>query len=258
MRKQYVILLGFLAFAFLLFLLRGLPLFNGLYSGVQNVFSGPKSAIYKLKTGIVGGENSEMERLKKQNDSLSKKFADYTKTIRDNEALRSQFETVETSEYKLLPAEIIGFIGRLNEPSEFVIRVGKNNGVKRGMAVISGLDLVGKISQVSESYSRVVLLSNEAFTEVARTSENGSLGIVTGHRDFILLAQVSIKDKISENELVMTRGAGETIDSLVPAGLRIGKVTSIYKNASMPYQTARLSSSVNISKLETVFVVLGF
>jgi cell shape-determining protein MreC len=158
----------------------------------------------------------------------------------------------------LVPAQIIGFIGRFNDPKMLVINVGATEKVSRGMAVISGNNLIGKIGEVSDSYSRVVLLSDEKFTEVGKSAENASIGIVSGQKDFILFSQVSIKDKLSEKEVVLTRGGGENANTMVPAGLVIGKISSIYKNESMPYQTAQLTSDILIPRLETVFVVTGF
>jgi rod shape-determining protein MreC len=257
MRRQYLVIFIFIAFAILIFVFRNLPPVRFVTSFIENIFSVPKAAIYGVKSSL-SETDSEVSKLKQESDELSKKFIDYRRIIRDNEALRSQFESSETKSLKLLPVSIIGFLGRFNDPKDLVINAGSKDGIKRGMAVVTGINLIGKIDEISENYSKVTLLSNEKFSEVAKTSENAAIGIVSGQSDFILLSQVSIKDKLSNREIVLTRGGGESEKSMVPAGLVIGKISSIYKNESMPYQTAKVDSAISLQKLETVFVVMGF
>jgi rod shape-determining protein MreC len=214
--------------------------------------------LYGLRVGISGQAPQVVSKLKQENAALSGKLLEYDKLKRDNDALRSQFETESSVRYKLLPAKVLGFLGRSNDPSALIIDAGQRDGVKRGMAVVLENNLVGEISSVSEVYSKVLLPTDKEFSTIAKTAENQSLGIVHGEDNFILLDQVSIKDKIIEGETVLTRGeANNSGMPQVPSDLVVGKIESIYKNESQPFQTAKVISNVFVPKIETVFVVLG-
>ncbi len=230
-------------------------------SGIQQIFAAPKAALYNAKTKIGSSKSlnsSQIESLQKENARLTQKLIDYEKLKTDNDALRNQFEDGSTHNYKMIPSRVIGFIGKFAQPSALIIDQGEKSGVKSGMAVVSGNNLVGKIDKVFGNYSKVLLPTDISFSTIVTTAENGSLGIVTGQQDFILLDHVSIKDKITRGETILTNGGADNSNFGIPKELIIGKIESVYRNESEPFQTAKVGSQVNTEALNMVFVVLGF
>lgn len=258
MRKQYILLVVFLIITLSILLTTNSSITSSLSGFVQNVFSSPKAAIYNAKVKTSPGENSEIERLKNENTALLKNFIDYEKMKRDNEALRNQFETGETQTYSLMPAQIIGFLGSHSSPRALVINLGKNNGIATGQAVIYKNNLVGKIDRVSNSYSRIQLVQNDKFSTIGMAAENGSTGVVKGQNDFILLDNIAVSDKIVKGETIISKGDINDQGIGIPGGLVIGRISGVSRQESMPFQTAKVKSSINVASLTTVFVVLGF
>lgn len=171
-------------------------------------------------------------------------------------ALKSQFENYQDFSQKLLPSKIIGFQGKYSNPSTLIISKGKNDGIKEGMAVISGKELVGKTGKVSSNFSSITLVNNENFSTVGKTGQ-GALGIIKGENDFVLFDRVVITDKLSNDNAVMTKGDINDQGSGIPPDLIVGKIISINKGESKPFQSAEIKPLIDFSRLETVFVVIG-
>jgi cell shape-determining protein MreC len=249
MKKEYIGVAILLVASVLIFFFRNSSPVKFLGSAVEEIFLLPKEALYSLKTKIVGDDSAQIKKLKQENAAIAAKLIDYNKTKRDNDALRSQFETAQTQTYKLLPARVIGFLGNFSAPSTLIIDQGESSGIKSGAAVIFQNNLIGKIGSVSSSYSQVILPQNSKFSALGATSENNSLGIIRGQEDFILFDHVSINDKLTPGETVLTKSE---INETGP-----GKVSGVVRRESQPFQTAKIESALDTAHLTTVFVALN-
>jgi rod shape-determining protein MreC len=218
----------------------------------QKAMSAPKAFLYDLKTDETK-DTPEIIKLKKENARLTKQLVDYAKIKRENEALRSQFDTSGQAQESVLPAQVVGSLGQFNQPHTLIINKGKNQGIKRGSGVIVGNNLVGAIGNVSTHYSEVVLVTNSLFTTIGKTSGT-SRGIVKGADDFIVLDRVVITDELKKGDMVITRGELQHDGTGISPDLVIGTITEVNKNQTQPFQTARIDSTVKFGDLDYVFV----
>lgn len=256
MQKRLVVpLLFFSVFAILILLSNNFPALRFISGAIQSIFRAPKSLIYGLKTGDT--DSLQVKKLKDENAKLVQKLIDYDRTLRDNEALRSQFESSEARRYKLMPARILGFSGSFTFPASLVIDRGVSDGIKVNMSVLMQNNLIGKIARVETSYSQVLLLLNGAFTSLAKTSDTNAAGIVRGNDDFILLDHVSVNDTLNTGSILLTAGDIDDSGVGIPPDLVIGKIVSVNRSPSLPFQTAKVESSIKFGQLENVFVVIG-
>ena len=223
--------------------------------GIQSIFSNPKAALYSLKSGQL--ESDQIKQLKNENSDLKKKIIEYESIKRDNEALRSQFETAAADEYKIMPAKIIGFLGTYSAPASFILDQGVQNGIKSGMAVVMQNNLVGKINKVDQLTSQVTLVTDPDFSALAKTSDGKASGIAKGNEDFILLDRVSINDTLSKGILLLSTGDINGQGVGMPPDFVIGKIVSVNRSPSLPLQTAKVQSELNFNRLETVFIITG-
>lgn len=257
MQKKTTIVIGVLIFfCIVIFFARSTPpiLFT---SGVfQNLFSIPKSFIYDFR-GNGSQESGQIKKLIEENKNLSKKLLEFERIKKDNDAFRSQFETEQAKQYKLLPAKVIGFGGSFSNPTTLVIDKGTSDGVKKDMAVISDNNLVGKIGEVSQNYSQLILPVSKKFMTLGKTSEGQLLGVVSGTGDFIFFDRVETTKTLTNGETVLTKGEVNSSGAGVPPDFVIGKISSVNKNESLPFQNAKIESIIQFSRLYTVFVVLG-
>ncbi len=257
MQKKTTIVIGVLIFfCIVIFILRNTPPILFVSGIFQNIFSVPKAFIYESR-GNDSQDNAQIKKLVEENKKLSNKLLEFERIKKDNDAFRSQFETEQTKQYRLLPAKIIGFGGSFSNPTTLVINKGTSDGVKKNMAVISENNLVGKIGEISQNYSQLILPVSKNFTTLGKTSEGQLLGVVSGTGDFIFFDRVETTKTLAPGETVLTKGEISSSGVGVPPDFVIGKISSVNKNQSLPFQNAKIESILQFSRLYTVFVVLG-
>jgi len=219
---------------------------------VQSLFVVPKSIMYSL-----GKKETDLRiiQLTKKNRELEQKLVDYQIIKNDNNALRSQFNISSETSQSLVAAKIIGFQGESKLPSEFIINAGKDEKIKKGMTVIYEKYLIGKIETVGQNYSVVTTPISPKFRVLAKLPETNANGLVIGRSDFMLFDGVIITDTLKNNGIIVTKGeVGRDGIGVLP-DIIIGKVTSISKNETSPFQSAEVMPIIDYSKLTSVFVI---
>jgi len=254
-RNLVITLIVFVGFSFVILLNNAFAPFSFLSSITQAVFSVPKEYLYKAKTVIISGKKVDVEKLIAENSRLTTKVVEFDRLKQDNVALQSQFETPEPPSNSLMPARVVGFLGEFANPTTFIIDKGENDGLKKDMAVISGKNLVGKIGNVSKNFSQVMLVLHPQFTTLAKSSDSQAEGVIRGEGSFILLDTVAITDNLSKDAIITTKGDISQESIGIPQDLIIGKVVSLNKASSAPFQTAKVESFLSFPRLEIVFVM---
>ena len=102
-----------------------------------------------------------------------------------------------------------------------IINKGSNNGLKKGMAVLSDQYLIGKIVEVNFSTSRVLLLSDLNSRIPVSIEPGGIQSILIGNGKMSGIIQYTKKDAlINKESVVYTSGTGD----LLKPGIPIGKI----------------------------------
>ena len=66
-----------------------------------------------------------------------------------------------------------------------------------------------------------------------------------------------LSDKFEKGDVVVTKGNIDEQGNGIPPDLIVGKIISVHKNPSALFQTAEIESLVNVSRLDTVFILEG-
>ncbi|HVN16121.1 MAG TPA: rod shape-determining protein MreC [Anaerolineales bacterium] len=148
-------------------------------------------------------------------------------------------------------------IGR--DPSPFlhyiIINRGSNDGIRRGMPVVTNQGLVGRVDATIADASRVQLLSDPASAVNVHLQNADTdavlLGSVTGD---ISLDMISQDAHIDPGDLILTSGLGGGY----PADLIVGQVVTTRKVDYELFQQATVQSAVDFSRLEIVLVITNF
>lgn len=206
--------------------------------------------------------NNSIEELKAENLSLAKKLVDQWGLQRENLALKDQFETASPKSLNLLPAKIVGspgFLPWVSAPETLVLDKGTKDNVKVGQAVVFKNSLVGKIERVSFNLSSVNLITAKTALLSAKTLKTQALGVVRGQGGGeMVLENVLLSDTLEPLDLVLTKGE-LTFEMLgFPPDLIVGKIASLDKKPSALFQSAKLKSLIDFSRLLTVFIVMGY
>lgn len=252
MEKRVVPLLIFLIISIIIFTFSRAISSHPLFA-ITSLFSTPRAAIYSVVHAQ--GKLTEIEQLQQENKKIREQLVLLKTLQQDNKALRNQFQETFIPSQKLLPAQIVGFKGNPSTPDGFIVNQGEKNGVKKGMAVVVGRDLVGQVVDTNAYFSELILPLHNSFSTLAET-ENNVAGIVTGYNEFILFDRVVITDSIKKKELVITKGEIGKNGVGIPQGFTIGEITIVNKSETKPFQSASVKSLVNFNKLSTVFIIV--
>ncbi|HUF37768.1 MAG TPA: rod shape-determining protein MreC [Anaerolineales bacterium] len=148
-------------------------------------------------------------------------------------------------------------IGR--DPSPFLhyilINRGSDDGIRRGMPVVTSQGLVGRIAAVTAGASRVQLLTDPEMVVniVLQTADEPAVlrGSLSGE---ISLDMISPEVNIEAGDLILTSGLGGSY----PADLLIGQVSSVRTRSFDLFQTASVQPVVDFDELDIVLIIRNF
>jgi rod shape-determining protein MreC len=148
-------------------------------------------------------------------------------------------------------------IGR--DPSPFlhyvIINVGSNDGILRGMPVVTNQGLIGRVESVIADAARVQLITDPASSVNVRLqnaeTEASLVGSVTGDVTLELIPQ---DINVQPGDLVLTSGLGGGY----PPDLIIGQVVNVRSRDFDLFQQATVQPVVDFNRLEIVLVIINF
>jgi len=128
-----------------------------------------------------------------------------------------------------------------------ILNAGKRDGLKSGVAVVTGDGLVGRIVEVGERSSRVLLLT-DLNSKIPVVVENSRYrAILSGNNsENLFLNFLPENEEVKLADRIVTSGHG----GLFPAGLPVGEVTKINGNI------AEVTPYVRLDQLEFVRILL--
>ena len=136
-----------------------------------------------------------------------------------------------------------------------IIDRGSDNGLRRGMPVVTVQGLVGQISAVTAGAARIQLLTDAKSKLNVRIEPSRDqailVGSVTGE---ISLENIDPDAKIKVGDLVLTSGLGGDY----PANILVGQVTGVRSIETEPLQHASIRPVVDFNNLEIVLVITNF
>lgn len=158
------------------------------------------------------------------------------------------------SENRYIAAAVIG-----RDPSPFlhyvIINRGSDDGLRKGMPVVTQQGLVGQISAVTAGAARVQLINDPGSTVniLLQYSDTEAVlvGDISGEINLELIPQAAI---IQTGDIIVTSGYGGNY----PSNLLVGQVSTVRSNAYDLFQSASVQSAVDFSRLEIVLVITNF
>lgn len=148
-------------------------------------------------------------------------------------------------------------IGR--DPSPFlhyvIINRGSNDGILRGMPVVTDQGLVGRVDAVIADAARVQLITDPASSVNVRLQnsevEGALVGSVTGD---VILKQIRQDAVMETGDLVLTSGLGGGY----PPDLIVGQVVNTRSRDFDLFKQATVQPVVDFNRLQIVLVIVNF
>jgi len=177
-------------------------IFSGSYNIVENHFS-----LYK-----------QYNNLKKENEELKNKYSKSEFLELENSQLRKLIDEQAQSQSNLVSARIM-----LEEQSpylnSFVINIGANKQIKKGMAALDGKNFIGRIVDVNFFSSRILLVTDLNSKIPVISEPSGNHAILSGHgHSRPTLEYLSENHKIQEEDKIYTSGKEGIFAPGIPIG----------------------------------------
>lgn len=175
------------------------------------------------------------------------------KILEENRRLQEILKIKEEKNLNLRVTKV-NFRNPSNLYTRFYINLGKKDGVKRNMIVLSGETLIGKVGRVYENYSIVDMITSENFN-VSALTESQMLGIVKGsdEEDGTLYFEANtFQNNIEIGEKIYTSGISE----IYPKGLYIGKVSEIDEDNGELFRSIKVKNDIDILSMMEVLILM--
>jgi rod shape-determining protein MreC len=197
--------------------------------------------------------------LEKENRMLKEKIARLqeenhrTNEIRlANERLRQLLQFRERNFPSMIGSEVIG-----RDPSfwfkSVMIDKGESDGVKKGMAVISPAGVIGQVLKIAPHYATVLLITDYNSEVDCIVERSRAKAIIEGKGENRCQLKYLLRaEEVAVGDVVVTSGLGGNF----PKGLVVGEVKKVDKKGYGVFQYAELVPSVDMTRLEEVFVVV--
>jgi rod shape-determining protein MreC len=243
------------------------------------VLASVEGLVVRLTTPLQGGLSTAIAE-----------FGELTQTARDLQDLRQRNEELESQNANLLLEnvrlreieaeavllrDLLNFsqdhpsfnirgahvVGRVigQDPSNLqryiTLDVGSEAGIGHNMPVVTDRGLVGRISEVGNGWSRVLLIIDVSSSVNALTQSTRASGLVQGQADgSLVMRAIPQGDTVSVGDTVFTSGLGGNF----PRQLLIGQITEVERKDYDLYQVATVQPTVDFDHLEAVLVITDF
>jgi rod shape-determining protein MreC len=199
--------------------------------------------------------------LKDENERLRRQVAALQGTAVQQQDAKQQLAEIAGTNGLPVTSQIPSVLARVdsgpvsNFDHTIVISKGTGAGVKKGMPVITGAGLVGRVVQASSSRATVQLISDPGFDMGVRLVTSGAVGIAHGRGDISPLS-VDILDpkvKITKGEPVTT---SEFARSIFPPDIPVGAVLSAELSSDQRQQALEVQPLADLQGSQYVRVLL--
>ena len=216
------------------------------YQAIQEIASAPQD------TTQLRQRNSELEA---EVASLQTQIIELQEQLSETNVLSALVEFARANpENRYQAAAVIA-----RDPSPFlqyvIINRGSDDGLRRGMPVVTQKGLIGRIAAVTAGAARVQLITDPSSTVNVRLEPSGAQAILQGQlTGEIILDMIPQGANVQAGDLVLTSGLGGGY----PANILIGQVASIRSRDQDIFQRASVQAVADFSQINIVLVIVNF
>lgn len=209
-------------------------------------------SVYVLRD-VAGFSELKMENrvLRENMANLENELISLKEARFENERLKKLLDFKEISGHKFVPALVIA-----RDPSGLndtvIIDRGKKDKIEKGMVIISGNGLAGRVIETGWRISRALLITDYDSTFSGIVERTRDEGAVSGNmRAGLAMKYLELGCDVKKGDKIITSG----LYGISEKGILIGEVVSVEPDSSGLYMKAIVKPEVDIRKLEEVLVV---
>ncbi len=193
----------------------------------------------------------ENEVLRQRVQGLEQRLADYREAYLENLRLRRLLDFKSTIHAETIAAQVV-----LHDPTGWfqtlMVDKGFLDQVEPDMPVVNDEGVVGRILDVSDRYSRILLITDPGSAVDAVVQRNRVRGVLSGKdSSSCFLRYVRGNQDVQVGDLIVTSGK----DGIFPKGLRLGVVQGVVKDPVDLFQRIEVKPLVRLTALEEVLII---
>ncbi len=249
--RDWTILGGLLTIAITLMVTRSSPMLRGMRAASLNLTGAVEARL--SFAGHILRARQENRNLRRNNLELNSQLLLLREAGLQHDRLVQALGFKESQPYTSVAARIVH--KNLDESYNFVtLNVGTDDSVRTDMPVVNEKGIIGRIVEVSPSFSRVMTLINTQFRVPARIDSVQATGIVrwpgTDQSELELQHVVRTADVKIGYQVVTSDESG-----IFPPGYLIGTVVSVRPQPSRPDLHITIRPAVSLQEAHYAFVL---
>ncbi len=190
-------------------------------------------------------------KLQKDYNTLKARLIGMEEVIRENNRLENLLKFKRSLVYSSVGASVVG-----RDPSNWnetvIIDKGALDDVAVGMPAVNAQGVVGKVAEVSDRKSKVILLTDPGFSTAALVKRSREIGLVSGTlQGLCRMRYLSANADVNVGDQVIT----SKLSSSFPEGLFIGEVIAVEHKKNGLSVDCIIQPAVPLSQLEEILII---
>jgi rod shape-determining protein MreC len=221
-------------------------LLNGASSAITSVLDAVKRPFQ-----MIAVRDEDNRSLQKRVDELMLERTRYQQALLENKRLKDLLKLKENHKDTVAAAKIIGR-GISHWTHTFILDKGLQDGITKDSTAITPKGLAGKIFNVSDAFSSILLLTDINFAAAVRLQESRKEGILSGTgTNKTVLKYMPPELEVKEGDIVVTSG----LDQLFPADIPAGYVSKVNRQGTGQFQYIEVIPFVDNTSIEEVLII---
>lgn len=158
--------------------------------------------------------------------------------------------------YNYVSARVVG--NTIDKPANYiVINKGRNDGIEKGMGVLSANGIVGVVSEVSSHYASIISLLHPYSVVSIRFKGNQHLANLKWDAKsyrYAVIEDVPTHLELTIGDTILT----SSFSYIYPEDLMVGTIEEIYHTPSGDLNRAKVKLATNFATLRQVYVVKNY
>jgi rod shape-determining protein MreC len=196
-------------------------------------------------------ENTELRRLETAN---ARQLLLFEQVAQENRQLRELVDARERASTRTVVAEVL-FEQRDPHAQRWLIGKGMQHGLAAGQPVVDAHGVVGQVTRVFALSAEITRLTDPNLTVPVQIRRTGFRSVASGAETpgRLALRYVSVHADLQEGDEIVTSG----LDSLYPAGLPVGQVSRVMREANAQFAQIEITPSARVDAAQWVLVLLA-
>jgi rod shape-determining protein MreC len=207
------------------------------------------------RLGDLGDSGTKIDALQKENAELRRQLRESELSVSRSAELQKLELLSGEGRFTVMPATVTGLGPSVGFEWTVTVDAGRKDGVQPDQTVIDSDGLVGRVKEVGDTSSTVLLAVDPGSAVGVRVAGGNALGVAAGNGlGPLTYTPLDPATRVKVGDRLLTGPYG---GSTYVAGLPVGEVTAVSGDPGAPAREATVTPYVSFASLDLVGIVLA-